>query len=340
MTRIARDVSVIICAYTEARWDELVAAIESVQQQKTPPREIIVVIDHNPGLLERVRAHMSGVVAVKNGEPRGLSGARKSGIAAAQGQVIAFLDDDAVAEPDWLEQLVAGYDDPRVLGVGGMIEPLWLDGRPDWFPEEFDWVVGCTYRGMPQMTTPVRNLIGCNMSFRQTVFEAIGGFRCGIGRVGTRPVGCEETELCIRARQRWPESVLLYEPRARVHHRVPANRACWSYFRSRCYAEGLSKALVSQFVGTEDGLASEWTYTLRTLPQGIVRGLADTLLRRDPMGMMRAGAIAAGLAITTAGYLMGTASRWFRVRGKTDNQSHTTPENSRALLLFGGEKNE
>src|SRR5919202_688038 len=93
------DVSVVICAYTEARWDDLVAAVESVQCQTAPPPEIVVVIDHNPGLLARVCRHIPGVVVIENREPRGLSGARNSGLATAQGAVIAFLDDDAVAEP-------------------------------------------------------------------------------------------------------------------------------------------------------------------------------------------------------------------------------------------------
>jgi glycosyltransferase involved in cell wall biosynthesis len=308
MTSNTLDVSVVICAYTVARWDDLVTAVESVQQQSASPREIVVVIDHNTALLERVRMHFPDVVAVENKESRGLSGARNSGVAVARGEVIAFIDDDAVAAPDWLAQLNAGYREPLVLGVGGAIKPLWMDGRPKWFPEEFNWVVGCTYRGMPRTTAPVRNLIGCNMSFRREVFEAIGGFRNGIGRVGTHPVGCEETEFCIRANQRWPQSVLLYESRARVQHRVPTSRACWDYFRARCYAEGLSKALVSRSVGTRDGLASERTYTFRTLPRGVIRGLADVAFHRDPTGLARAGAIVAGLATTTTGYLVGLVS--------------------------------
>lgn len=301
-------VSVIICAYAEERWANLVAAIGSVREQCVPPPEIVVVVDHNPALLARARSRLPGVVTVENQQPRGLSGARNSGIAAARGAIIAFLDDDALAAPDWLERLGAWYGDPRVIGVGGAIEPLWTGGRPGWFPEEFDWVVGCSYRGMPTETAPVRNVIGANMSFRREVFEVVGGFRSGIGRLGARPLGCEETEFCIRARQRWPRRVLLYEPRARVRHRVPAGRARWGYFRSRCYAEGLSKALVSRLVGAEDGLASERTYTSRTLPRGVARGIADTLLRRDPRGLARAGAIVAGLGLTTAGYLAGTAT--------------------------------
>lgn len=305
MSQPALRTSVIICAYTEDRWNDLIAAIESAQSQSIQAHEIIVVIDHNPALLGKVRARFPDVVALENREPRGLSGARNSGIAAAQSEILAFLDDDAMAAPDWLEQLCAGYSDPNVIGVGGAIEPLWQGGRPAWFPGEFDWVVGCTYRGTPQTVTPIRNLIGANMSFRREVFAEVGGFRSGMGRIGAFPAGCEETELCIRARQRWPNKVMLYDPAAKVKHQVPANRAQAIYFRSRCYAEGLSKALVSRLVGAGDGLASERTYALRTLPQGVARGIGDAILRREWSGLGRATAILSGLAITTIGYIMG-----------------------------------
>jgi len=300
--------SVIICAYTEKRWRDLNAAVESLRQQALRPTEVIVVADHNPELYRRVQEEIRGVIAVENHETHGLSGARNSGLAVATGEIIAFLDDDAVAEPSWLAELTRGYADPNVIGVGGASLPVWLEKQPTWFPEEFNWVVGCTYRGLPLSTATVRNLIGCNMSFRREVFDAVGGFRSEIGRVDTRPLGCEETELCIRTNQLWPERIMLYEPKARVHHRVPKNRAQWSYFFSRCYSEGLAKAFVSKFVGAKDGLAAEWTYSLQTLPQGVIRGVTEAAVSRDPTGLARAGAIVAGLTVTTAGYLVGRVS--------------------------------
>jgi GT2 family glycosyltransferase len=301
----ALETSVVICAYTEERWNDLVAAVGSVQRQTTPPAEILVVIDHNPALLARARGALDGVRIVENRHARGLSGARNTGVAVSAGALVAFLDDDALAEPNWLERLTACLQAPDVLGAGGAVEPMWAVVRPRWFPEEFDWVVGCSYRGLPPATGPVRNPIGASMCIRHEVFEAVGGFRDGIGRVGARPVGCEETELCIRARQRWPERVFVYEPRARVRHRVPGTRARWAYFRARCYAEGLSKAAVARHVGAGSGLGAERTYVLRTLPLGVARGLADAALGGDPAGLARAGAIVAGLAFTTAGYLHG-----------------------------------
>ena len=144
------DMSVIICTYTEDRWDDLVKAVESVRCQSLHPKEIIVVVDHNPGLLEHVRANFRGVLALENRGMPGASEARNSGVMEATGKFVAFLDDDAVAAPDWLEQLYSGYDHANVLGVGGEIEPVWPSARPRWFPDEFNWVIGATYRGFPE----------------------------------------------------------------------------------------------------------------------------------------------------------------------------------------------
>jgi glycosyltransferase involved in cell wall biosynthesis len=300
-------ISVVICAYTAERWPDLMAAVESVHRQTVPPHEIIVVVDHNPELLTLARARLAGVVVVENREQPGLSGSRNGGVAAAQGAIIAFLDDDAVAAPEWLARLTAAYNTPHIIGVGGAIEPLWDSAPPRWFPAEFNWVVGCSYLGMPTRATPVRNLIGCNMSFRREVFARVGGFRSGFGRVGARPVGCEETEFCIRVCHAYPHGVLLYEPRAAVRHRVRRDRAHWRYFRQRCFSEGLSKAQVARAVGVSAALSNERRYTTRVLPRGVVQGVTRTVLGRDVWGGLgRVASITAGLAITTVGYLTGS----------------------------------
>lgn len=299
-------VSVVICAYTEKRWDALLRAVESVQKQSYPAAEIVVVIDHNPALFERAQAHFGGAIQlIENTEKQGLSGARNTGIAAAHGEVLAFMDEDAAAAENWLADLMKEYEDERVLGVGGAILPDWQSSRPRWFPEEFDWVVGCTYRGMPESKAPVRNLIGCNMSFRRVAFTIAGGFPDGIGRIGTRPLGCEETEFSIRAVQQFKGSQLLYQPQASVLHTVPAIRANLQYFMSRCFSEGQSKASISRMVGRTKSLASEWTYTRKTLPAGVVRGVKDAFTG-DLTGLGRAGAIFLGLALTGIGFVHGS----------------------------------
>ena len=293
-------VSVVICAYSLDRWDDLAAAVASVRAQTPPPLETIVVVDHNDALLERARRELEAVVVPSTGRP-GLSPARNAGIAAAHGEVVAFLDDDAAAEPGWLAALAAPYEEAAVVAVGGAVEPRWLAGRPSTFPPEFDWVVGCTYRGHPTERRPVRNVIGANMSFRRSVFEEVGGFDADIGRVGTRPVGCEETELCIRAGRTRAGAVVLYEPAARVLHAVPPARATWGYFVRRCFGEGLSKAVVARLAGRQDALSTERGYVARTVAGGIVRDTA-ALGRGDVAGPARALRMALGLGAAAAGY--------------------------------------
>ncbi|MFJ8922639.1 glycosyltransferase family 2 protein [Streptomyces sp. NPDC102415] len=318
-----RDHSVVICVYTEERWQDILDAVASVRAQSLPAGEILLVVDHNPALLRRLTEEFGdgpGVRVLANAGPRGLSAGRNTGIAAARGAVVAFLDDDAVAEPDWLRRLDQGYDDPEVMAVGGRTLPSWASGRrPVWFPEEFDWVVGCSYLGLPPGRARVRNVLGGNASFRRTAFDAAGGFATGIGRDGDkRPLGGEETELCIRLSRALPHAVLLIDDRAVIRHKVPGARERFGYFRTRTYAEGLSKALVARSVGAGRGLESERRYATRVLPAGVLRGVRDFLLGR-PGGAGRAGAVVTGVLAAAAGYAVGS------VRVRRDGVSFTVP---------------
>jgi glycosyltransferase involved in cell wall biosynthesis/GT2 family glycosyltransferase len=295
-------ISVVICAFTPERLPVLGEAVDSLRGQTLPPHEIVLVIDHAPELLEEVRRLWPDLKIVANREKRGLSGARNTGVAEASGEVVAFLDDDAIADSEWLARLADAYADPKVLGAGGTVRPRWVEGKPPWFPSEFDWVVGCTHSGMPQELEPVRNLVGANMSFRRAPLLEVGGFSHDLGRVGSLPVGCEETDLSIRVHQRWPEAEILYDPEAKVEHVVPASRGTVRYFVDRCRAEGRSKAVLTGMVGSDDGLSSERSYVRRTLPLGVLHGIRDAL-RGQSGGLGRSAMIFLGLAATSVDYL-------------------------------------
>jgi GT2 family glycosyltransferase len=342
---------VVICAYTERRWPELLAAIESTRTQRPAPGEILVVIDHNPALADRLRAEESGktVTVLENSRRRGLSGARNTALPVACGEIVAFLDDDAAAEPGWLAALVRPYEDERVAAVGGAATPEWpgagdraaarragrpmtlpADGRGPWpVRGELDWVVGCTYLGQPSQLAEVRNLMGCNMSFRRAVFDQVGGFTEGVGRVGSVPLGCEETELCIRLRQHDPAARILFEPAALVRHRVSADRLTWRYLRRRSYAEGVSKAAVSTMVGAADALATERAYTAKIIPAALVRELGNAVRGRA------GGLVALVLSVLCAGigYVRGSLRR----RGAADTAvAGTLGDGKAAVAPVGG----
>lgn len=307
-------VSVVICAHAAERWDDLLRAIRSVGHQTYPALETIVVVDGNPRLLTRLQAERLPARIVENSGPPGLSRARGEGIATSSGDIIAFLDDDAAAAPEWLERLIQSYDADRVLGVGGAIDADWVGGRPRWFPPELDWVVGCSYRGLPTRTAPVRNMIGANMSFRRSVLERVGGFSAEFGRSGLVISGgrtAEETEFCIRAANAIPDGIFVYEPGARVLHRVPSERASAAYLLRRCFAEGRAKARVTRIAGARDGLSAETAYVLQILPGGILGGLREGF-GGDVSGFRRAGAIAGGLITTVAGFVVASLASLMR----------------------------
>jgi glucosyl-dolichyl phosphate glucuronosyltransferase len=306
--------TVVICVYTEKRWDDIVAAVRSVATQDVAAAETLVIVDHNPTLLSRAQQEFGpgGVRVLPNAHKQGLSGARNTAIAEAVGDVVVFLDDDAEARPGWLAALLAPYSDPTVAAVGGVAHPRWPVNRPRVLPGaapydpnstgELDWIVGCTYTGQPERQSEVRNLMGCNMSFRREVFERVGGFAEDIGRIGKNPLGCEETELCIRARQAYQRAGekirIVFEPAAVVDHRVSADRVEWSYLRRRSWAEGLSKAAVSKLVGSDDALSTERSYVAKVLPTAVLRELKEGRVSS-------AAAVVTALACTTAGYVRG-----------------------------------
>jgi glycosyltransferase involved in cell wall biosynthesis len=230
--------------YSEERLRHLLECLDSILRQSIKPLEIIVVLDPEPNLVKFYRSRLGDEVKTIISDGFGLSNARNAGVKNAKGDIVAFIDDDAVADEDWLKNLLKGYNDSSVVGVGGYIRPLWERGRPKWFPEELDWIVGCSYKGLPECTTFVRNPIGCNMSFRREIFNEVGFFRSDVGRFGKLLLGSEETEFSIRIFEKNPCLKIVYEPSSVVYHRVSLNRVSFGYLLKRSFGEGLSKALI------------------------------------------------------------------------------------------------
>jgi cellulose synthase/poly-beta-1,6-N-acetylglucosamine synthase-like glycosyltransferase len=299
-------VTVVVCAYTEERWEKTRAAVESVFGQRPGARQVLLVVDHNAELAARARRELPRVTVLESDGPPGLSGARNTGLRSATQPVTAFLDDDAEARPGWLACLVEPYSDPDVVATGGGVHPRWPSIRPGWLPCEFDWVVGCSYVGLPESGGPVRNPIGANMSLRTELAIEVGGFDVAVGRIGNSPRGCEETELAIRLTTSRPGSAVLYVPSAAVDHHVSQGRLRFSYFLRRCWHEGLSKATVVRLAGSTVGLERERRQVAAVIPAALLRDLGNSV-HGDLSAFARIAASLGGLTAATAGYLTGRA---------------------------------
>jgi hypothetical protein len=294
-------VSVIIPTYTRARWDWLNECVASAKTQTVPASEIIVVVDHNPELLEEITREFSDVIAVPNIGGRGVSGARNSGVKASTGEVVAFLDDDSIASPDWLATLLQHIVKPGVVGVGCYSDGLWEDPCPSWFPGEFSWTIGVSYSGLPKAPTAVRNVWTSAMLVKRSAFEIVDGFREDFGKIGNKSLP-EDTDLCLRIAAVQENAVWIWDPAKVMKHRVPAGRATFGYLMSRCFLQGWGKAAMAHMDGFDESTSIERNYALRILPAGVGRGLRDAL-RGDVSGLGRSGAIVAAFTVTVGGYL-------------------------------------
>jgi glycosyltransferase involved in cell wall biosynthesis len=300
-------VSVIVCSYSERRFPLLRRAVQSVERQTVPAGEIVVVVDHNRSLAERCRRELAGVEVVENRLTPGLSGARNSGLRNARWPTVAFLDDDAVAEPMWLERIAAGYDDPGQLGVAGATVPMWELHRPAWSVPELDWVFGCSYAGQPTVRHRVRNVFGGNASFRRDVVVELGGFPSALGRRGADRRGCEETELCIRAGRAWPNGHFVRRPDAVIHHLVPVERARVAYVLRRCLGEGLSKGRLATRVGIASGTSTERAYLGQLVTRALRRDLGHAL-SGEASAVARVAVLGASVATAAVGFAVGVVA--------------------------------
>lgn len=330
------EATIIICAYSMARWPDLRHTMACVARQTHPARQTILVIDHNPDLLSLARAALTDAQVVANVYARGASGSRNTGYELSATDTLVFLDDDTVPDEGWLAALLAPLGREDVLGTGGDLQPLWRESPPDWLTPEFHWTIGCSYTGLPTTHAPYRNPISANMAVRKSVFEAAGGFEQALSRRDVDGVvtgTAEETEFCIRAERASPGRVWMFVPDAHVLHVVPAQRTQFAFYRQRCRLEGASKAILTELTGSQDGLSSELAYVTSVLPRALARELRAAVAG-DSRGARRAGAILVGVWCTAAAYARVRMQMRFGRRPRPAPsvvyalQPHPTPESS------------
>jgi len=305
-------VSVVVCTHTDRRLGLLIECVRSLADNTVAPYEVIVVVDSNPALLERLRDLLPPEVILLPSDGRGAAQARNTGIEAAKGDLVAFIDDDAVAEPTWLAALTTAFADPGVVAAGGRILPRWE--RPNrHLPDELLWVVGSTYAGHPVGPQPVSRPIACNMAARRDALLAVGGFPKDFGPRDTavKNHSNEEIALAVGLRARFGRDCIWYAPQAIVHHFVPAARGTWGYLWQRCVAEGVSKADVRLTYGG-DAMDFDRSYARRTLLPAIARYAVRGITRWDRPAGARAVAGAGGLLVTATAYAARTVSRRLR----------------------------
>lgn len=242
--------SIIVC--TVDRLNDLEKCLESLRPFKPAVAEIIVVNNgpHLAAVMEIARRHDATVVSE---DQRGVSRARNAGIRAATGSILAFLDDDSVADPDWLPLLLTPFRDPQVLAVVGSIFAQTLR---DPVSQAFDYLHRTQFpesqvaidgnaggNSFPMRAALVGN---ANMAIRREAFDRYGYFDPRFGR-GSRIGSGEEPDLLVRVLLGGGKIVV--EPAARILHRHPTEwRAVrrWAFHSGCAHTAILSKYFIQK----------------------------------------------------------------------------------------------
>lgn len=253
--------SIVVTSYTTERLKDIFELLDSMKAQTYPNTETIFVVERSMELFDHIQRYvvekaLPQVKVIFNNGEQGMSAARNLGINQARGDMIAFIDDDALLFPDWAKETVKTYQDNLVIGVTGPILPLWEDGAVDWFPEELDWIFSCAgFSGITEKSE-VRNVFGTNMSFKREAFDSSGLFLThlgakGGGKSGKHELVGDETELSIRVRRKTGKR-LLFNPNVKVKHRVYKYRITPIFIARRAYWEGYTKAMFGRMYQDKD----------------------------------------------------------------------------------------
>jgi glycosyltransferase involved in cell wall biosynthesis len=294
-------ISVVVCAYTMERFDQTRRCLASILAGDRCPEEVLLIVDENPTLRERLREVAPPRVQVFDSDGHGISDARTMALRIAIGSVVAFIDDDAWAEPTWLSELSSAFQDPDVLGAGGRVEPDWEDASAA-LPPEIYWVVGATYRGHRTDAGPVSRPLGCNMAVRREVFLKLGGFPSAFGlRSGAKMSSNEELATFTAITNHYNAECVHYVPTAVVHHFAPLSRCTFRYVISRSTVEGTSKADIRRLFGS-NVLAADRTYVREVIGSSVLGYLARAVRERDPRPLRAAAFVAGSVLVTTWAY--------------------------------------
>lgn len=234
------DVTVVICTYN--RYDVLPSAIGSLTRQTAPATSFeVIVVDNSPSELKS-QQNSKQFVGIPNLQwvyeaTPGLSNARNVGLSLAKGEIVAYIDDDAIAEPDWIEELQAAFSvsGPTTVCVGGKVEPIWSVPRPSWLHDDLlgyvsvvDWVADG-----PRLLGTKEWVAGTNISFLVKPLREIGGFSTTLGRKGGGQVLLSNEETEVTEKMQANGGTVIYAPGVIVHHLVEPGRLKQEWFRRR-----------------------------------------------------------------------------------------------------------
>lgn len=302
-------ISVVLTLYTEPQIQYFSDCFEGLRNQSYGNIEVVVCPENEP-VIEATREICDDISDIEvqfcplENITSGLSEARNRGAKAATGEIVAFLDIDAIPDSDWASELVAPYVKDDVLAVGGKANPVWEETRtrPYWVPTEFDWLVGSNHDEFGSEGDFVRNTYGCNISFRRDVFLELGGYDTDLGKNHGLNLQGEEPNFGIKLQREYGTAVY-YQPKATINHYVNTEQQSLKWLLNRAFLQGVSKQVIeSKHTGSES-LTEEDEYLSFVLFTAFPRHLLRTITRVSIKEFVFAVMILVYVGFVGTGYL-------------------------------------
>jgi glycosyltransferase involved in cell wall biosynthesis len=242
-------ISVVICTLNRDYY--LRSALQSLVDQTLFREEFeILVIDN--GSIDKTKeiatqefAFLGNIFYVY--EPQtGLNYARNTGLENSRGKYIAYLDDDAIASPQWLENILNVFQNspPNVGCVGGKIDPLWESDRPEWLSDNLlGYLAILDISPISTILSKGQFLYGVNFAFDKNILQSIGGFEAGLDRQGKNLLS--NGDIMVQKHIQDQGYVCFYDPQISVQHQIQASRLQAEWFYQRAYWQGISDATMT-----------------------------------------------------------------------------------------------
>ena len=281
------DASVVVCTFNgESRIIRTLSSL--VEQRYHKDAYEIIVIDNNSTdrTSELVNSfilnHPEYNIRYFLEKPQGLSYARNRGIKESRGKVVAFIDDDAEADRNWLSRIVVTFEKNHVECVGGRVQGVFLENKkPEWLHKDLLPFLGIIdYGGRKRSLSYPRYPFGVNIAFKRSVFENIGMFETRLGRKGACLLSGEEAALCCEMEKKGAK--ILYAPDILVYHNISSERLTRTWFKQRAFYQGLSEVMLERKYMNSRYISIKLIKIIISLPLNVLNYLRGLIfVRKD-----------------------------------------------------------
>jgi len=306
-------ISVIVSTFSTKRYNDLIDLFQGLSDQTCKNVEVVVIIDENVELYEKLlqytKSHdLTEVSVVLNPKNNGLSYSRNLGIRMASGSIVAYVDDDAIPFPEWVEEIKRTFEDLSVGAVTGDVIPLWEEPSMCWFPKEIRWLVSCSYIMTPDQHSEVERGFGVNMAFRKKLFEEVGVFDTNLGISGSRWIGGEDTDMFLRISEAGKK--VIFNPQIRVLHKVPKTRIGIKNISKRAFNGGISVAVLRKIRPYHIRKSTENQYLSKILFEFYPSAFRKVIAQPSKALLKQIVYVSAVMVFQPIGFLYGNLKPW------------------------------